>query len=162
VDRRVDVAEVPLVGGDLPVWVQVLLAQHQLQLLLGKVRIDDVEGDDVKGQIPGRVPRVLPLVGHRDDVRVHHVGPLGVSDRRAAHAVGVDAVLVEPASDVVVEELLAPEHAGERLAHHARGVGRDARRRDRSVEGIRLPAPGLEDRVEVAEWPAPERDDVVW
>ena len=31
----------------------------------------------------------------------------------------VSAVLVEPADRVEVEELLAPEHAGERLAHDA-------------------------------------------
>ena len=78
VDRRVHVAEVPLVGGHLAVGVQVRAAEHQLHLLLGEVGVDDRERQRVEGQVPGRVPGVLPLVGHRDDVLVQHVEPLRV------------------------------------------------------------------------------------
>ena len=63
-------------------------------------------------------------------------------------------MLVEPLPDVVVEELLAPEHAGQRLTHDQRGVARHARRRDGCVERIRLLASRLQDGVEVSEWPA--------
>ena len=76
VHGRVDVAEVPLVGGDLAVGVQVALAQHQFELLLGEVGIDQRPGQAVEGQVPGGEPGVLPLVGHRDDVVVDHVEPV--------------------------------------------------------------------------------------
>ena len=39
VHRRIHVAEVPLVGGNLPVRVGVEIAQHQQQLLLGEVEV---------------------------------------------------------------------------------------------------------------------------
>ncbi len=81
VDRRVHVAEVPLVGGHLAVGVQVEPLQHQLHLLLREVGIDDRKRQRVEGQVPGRVPGVLPLVRHRDDVLVDHVEPLRVPER---------------------------------------------------------------------------------
>ena len=81
VHRRVDVAEVPLVGGHLTVGVQKARLQQQVELMLGKVRVDARQRDRVKGEIPGRVPRVLPLVRHRDDVVIEHVEPAVVPDR---------------------------------------------------------------------------------
>ena len=80
--RRVDVAEVPLVGGNLAVGVHVALAQHQLQLLLAEIRIHKRQGEDVEGEIPGGVPGILPLVRHGDDVAVVHVVPVVVARRR--------------------------------------------------------------------------------
>src|SRR5262249_18245122 len=82
-DRGVDVGEVPLVGRDLAARVQVALLQHQVELLLGVVHVHRGEGDGMEGQVPGRVPRVLPLVGHGDDVVVDHVPPLAVPDAPA-------------------------------------------------------------------------------
>ena len=87
--------------------------------------------------------------------------PLRVADRGAAGPVRTDTVLVEPAPDIVVEELLAPEHARQRLAHDTRSIGREARRRDRGIKGVGLPPTRLDDRVEVAEGPPRERDEVV-
>ena len=81
VHRRVDVAEVPLVGRDLAVGVHVPLAQHQLELLLAEVGVDERQGEDVEGEVPGRVPGVLPLVRHGDDVAVVHVVPVLVARR---------------------------------------------------------------------------------
>ena len=63
VDRRVHVAEVPLVRGHLAGRVQVGAAQHQLHLALGEVGIGDRERERVEGQVPGRVPRVSHLSG---------------------------------------------------------------------------------------------------
>ncbi len=80
VHRRVDVAEVPLVGGQLPARVEVQLAQHQLELGLGEVDVDHRQRHGVEGEVPRRVPRVLPRVGHRDDVVVDHVEPAAVAD----------------------------------------------------------------------------------
>ena len=79
VHRRIDVAEVPLVGGQLAVRVQVVVAQHQIELLLGEVGIDHAQRNHVERQVPRRVPRVFPLVRHRDDVVVEHVRPLAVA-----------------------------------------------------------------------------------
>ena len=87
VDGRVDVAEVPLVGRDLAVGVHVALAQHQLELLLGEVGVDERQRRAVEGEVPGGVPGVLPLVRHRDDVAVVHVVPVRVARRAAALAV---------------------------------------------------------------------------
>ena len=47
---------------------------------------------------------------------------------RDAGGGGCVGVAVEPARDVVGEQLLAPEHPGERLAHHVRLVGGGGRR----------------------------------
>ncbi len=116
VDRRVHVAEVPLVGRDLAVRVGVEAAQHQQQLLLREVEVDERERGRVEGQVPGRVPGVLPLVGHRDDVAVEHVEPLGVADVPPARTEQrVRLVLLEPGVHVEEVVLLRPEHARQGL-----------------------------------------------
>ena len=111
VHRRVDVAELPLIGGQLPVRVHVPLAAEQEQLGLRELRVDVGERDAVKGEIPRRVPGVLPGVRHRDHVHVVQVPPVGVPPcpplgRRRR----LGGVAVEPAPHVVVVELLRPEH----------------------------------------------------
>ena len=60
VDRRVHVAEVPLVCRHLTVRMQVEPAEHQCHLLLGEVRVHDREWQRVEGQIPGRDTRDTP------------------------------------------------------------------------------------------------------
>ena len=120
-DRGVHVAEVPLIGGHLAAGVQVDGLEHQFHLLLGEVGVHDRERQRVEGQVPGRVPGVLPLVGHGDDVLVQHVEPLRVPGIAISGMEGVGVVLVQPVVAVEEEELLAPEHAGDGLAHH---VGR--------------------------------------
>ena len=148
VDRRVHVTEVPLVGRDLPVRVQVGPAEHQFHLLLGEVGIHDRERERVKRQVPGRVPGVLPLVGHRDDVPVQHVEPLRVAGISISVMQGIGVVLVQPVVTVEEEELLAPEHAGEGLTHHAGGVFAHGRRRDRLVELVGFTQPVSKELIE--------------
>ena len=148
VDRRVHVTEVPLVGRDLTVRVQVGPAEHQFHLLLGEVGIHDRERERVEGQVPGRVPGVLPLVGHRDDVPVQHVEPLRVAGISISVMQGIGVVLVQPVVAVEEEELLAPEHAGEGLTHHVGRVFTHRRRRDRLVELIGFTKPVSEELVE--------------
>ncbi len=53
VHRRIDVAEVPLVGRHLAVGVHVPFAQQQHQLLLGELRIDQREGQAMERRVPG-------------------------------------------------------------------------------------------------------------
>ena len=124
VHGRIDVAEVPLVGRQLAVRMQVVVAQHQVELLLGEVGIDHAQRNHVERQVPRGVPGVLPLVRHRDDVVVEHVGPLAVAHAPALvlRQVGAGAMFVEPQVEVVVEILLGPQHARQRLAHDVRAV----------------------------------------
>jgi len=79
----------------------------------------------VKRQIPGREPRVLPLVGHREHVVVVDVNPGPVA---AQEPLGWwrrhRRIALQPLFHHVVIELFAPQQAGESLAlHHARVVG---------------------------------------
>ena len=79
VHRRVGVAERPLVGGQRAVGVLEPLAAHRQQLVLGERRVDVGQGDGVEGEVPGGEPRVLPRVGHREDVAGVDVEPAGVA-----------------------------------------------------------------------------------
>ncbi len=109
----------------------------------------------MEGEVPGRVPGVLPLVRHGDDVVVDHVEPLGVPHAlpEQGRSPRPHPVLLEPGGHVVVEVLLAPEHAGERLPHHPCPVriGPHRRRRDAPVEDVRLLPPLLQHPVVVPE-----------
>ena len=140
-DRRVHVAEVPLVGRHLTAGMQVDPAEHQLHLLLGEVGVHDRQRQRVEGQIPGRVPGILPLVGHRDDVLVEHVEPLRVPGIAISGMQRVGVVLIQPVVAVEEEELLAPEHAGQGLAHHVGRVFTHGWRRDGLVELVGFTKP---------------------
>src|SRR5712692_3711611 len=70
----------------------------------------------MESQIPGGIPRVLPFVGHRNDIRVTEMSPAAVPAAPAlSRRFRPGRVAPQPAPDVVVVELLAPEHAGESL-----------------------------------------------
>ena len=108
--------------------MHVPLAHHQHELLFRELGVDQRQRDAVKREVPRRVPRILPLVRHRDDVGVVQVLPfvIAAADGAQAEAAGPGS----PSShsrDHVVIELLRPQHSRERLPHHIR-----ARRRDRS------------------------------
>ena len=62
---------------------------------------------------------------------------------------GVGVVLVQPVVTVEEEELLAPEHAGDGLAHHVGRVFTHGRRRDRLVELIGFTKPVSEDFIKL-------------
>ena len=57
-------------------------------------------------------------------------------------------MLVQPVVAIEEEELLAPQHAGDGLAHHVGGILTDRWRRDRLVELVGLTKPVVEQRVE--------------
>jgi hypothetical protein len=108
----------------------------QVELLLAEVLVDERQREHVESEVPGRIPRVFPFVGHRQDVGVVHVVPVLVAGCGAPPGVRrIGSVLLEPLIDVVVEELLRPQHAGERLAHH---VGRVGAQRGRNYGGVEL------------------------
>ncbi len=137
--RWVDIAERPLVGGQLAIGVHVPLAHQQGELLLGELGVDQREGHTVESQVPRGEPRVLPGVGHGDDIEVVEVAPVRVaavlplSRRRRA-----GGIAVQPFSHIVVVELLAPEQPREGLALHQLRIVRDARVGHRRVERVCL------------------------
>ena len=79
VNRRVDVAEGPFVRGQLAVGVHVPFAQKEDELIFGKIRIDECQGNAVKRQVPCRVPRILPLIRHGHNVVVVEIRPILVA-----------------------------------------------------------------------------------
>ena len=149
VDGRVHVAEVPLVGRDLPVRVEIEAPQQHQELLLGEVEVHERERDRVERQVPGGVPGIFPLVGHGDDVAVEHVEPLGVPhlplcdpDER------MRLVLLEPRVHVKEVVLFPPEHPGERLPVDPPFVLAQRRGRDPVVELVGVGQPRGNRRVE--------------
>ena len=120
---RIDVAEFPLISGQLTARVHIPFAGEQHELFLGEVGIDERQRDAVKCQIPSGIPWVFPLVGHGDDVCIVQMRPLVVTAvRRSARRRRLERIAFEPAWDVVMVKLLAPDHAGEGLALHLPGV----------------------------------------
>jgi hypothetical protein len=54
----INITEGPFIRRDLAVGVHVPLAQEQGELVFGKVRVDEGQGDAVERQVPGGVPWV--------------------------------------------------------------------------------------------------------
>ena len=77
--RRIYIAQGKLIGRRLPAGVHVPLAMKQNQLLLGKFGVDLREQNHVEAQVPGRIPRVLPLIWHGDDVAIEQVRPIAIA-----------------------------------------------------------------------------------
>ena len=134
---RIDVAQMPFIGRDLTAGMHVPLAQKQDHLLFGEVCIQSCHRDHVKSQVPSGIPRVLPLVGHRDHITIEQMPPIAVasfpSRRTGWHAVGI---AVEPSLDGVVIELFGPQQSCVRLPHDRAlfapiGMRESARRRTR-------------------------------
>jgi hypothetical protein len=125
------------------------LPAHDEELVLGEGRVDMGERDRVERQVPRGEPRVLPLVGHREDVGGVEVAPGRIAAGQAAgRRRWAGGVAVEPAADVVRVELLAPEHPRERLAHDHRLVVGSTRPLQLRVELVGLGAAGVHRRRE--------------
>ena len=122
-DGGIHVAEVPLIGRDLAVGMEVGLAEHQLELLFGEIGIHGRKRDRMERQIPGCVPGILPFVRHRDDVVVDHVEPIAIAGYTFVFPVqGMGVVFLQPLVCVEVVVLFGPEHPRERLADEVGAV----------------------------------------
>ena len=112
-DRGIHVAEIPFVRWDLSVGMGIQIPQHEEQLVLGEVEVHKRQGNCVKSQVPSGIPGIFPLVGHRDDVAIQHVEPLGIPDIATTGAQQrVSVMLLQPLVQIEVVILLAPQHAG--------------------------------------------------
>ena len=135
VHGRIHVAECPLVSGNLSVGMHVPLAQHQRELLFREVRIHQRERNAVERQVPCRIPRILPLVGHGNHVGVVQVRPLMVAALATLRGRGrIARIAFEPIFDDVVIELLGPQHAGKTLSHDVLCIWREVLRNHCGVE----------------------------
>ena len=81
VHRRIDVVEVPLVGGQRAVRVLEPLAQQHEDLVLRERGIEVRPGDRVEPEVPRGEPRVLPRIRHREHVEGVEVAPVAVARR---------------------------------------------------------------------------------
>ena len=84
VDGWIDVVEVPLVGGEFSGRVHVPFAEEQFELAFGEVGIDFRHGQHVEGEVPRCEPRVLPFVGHGENVGRVEVLPVAVANAAAS------------------------------------------------------------------------------
>ena len=145
VHRRIYIAEVPLVGGHLPIGVGIEIAQHEQELLLGEIEIHQRQGDRVEGEVPGRIPGVLPFVRHRDDVGVEHVKPIHVPNAAPG---GIEQrmtlVLLKPLIQIEIVVLLAPQHSRKRLMMYSTLVFAQRLWRDPCIELISVGDPAFE------------------
>ncbi len=149
VDGRVDVREGELVRRDLAVGMHVPLAEEKEELFLGEKRIDLRERDHVEGQVPRRVPGVLPLVRHGEDVPVVEMGPVAVPAVPAARGRRrKGGVPLEPILDGEVVELLRPEEPGVALPRDAALLPGQVPREEGGIVVVRLPDPIREHPVE--------------
>ena len=146
-DRRIDVAEIPFVGRDLAVGMLVPFAHNDIELRLGKMRIDESERDAMKGQVPGRVPGKFPGVGHRHHPLIVEMAPFRVAAGLAlVRRRRLGGIALQPLLDDVIIELLRPEHPGERLPLDGTMFVAQATGSERAVKLVRF-RPALREEI---------------
>ena len=107
----------------MSIGVHVPFANHQDELFFGKVGIHESQREAVEGQIPGGVPRILPLVRHRDDVSIVQMRPLVVATVLSLGGRRWKSwVAFEPLLHHVVIKLFGPKQSCKRLPHDLSGV----------------------------------------
>src|ERR1700758_4192940 len=107
----------------------------------------------MKRQVPGRIPGVLPLVRHGQDIRVVEMRPLAVAAMTTAGGWWrLCRISIQPLRNVEVEKLFAPDHSGEGLTLHAARVRAFDAFLQVCVEFVRLADPACEYLREVTKW----------
>ena len=165
--RRIHIAEVPLVRGNLAVGVRVETAQHQQQLLLGESKSTSAS------EIVWKARSQAAYQGYSHLSGIEMMSALSMWNQSAFRAAAprcshqrMTGVLLKPAIHIEVVGLLGPQHAGERLAVHAALIFVQRGRRNPFVEFVRIGDPVLKIAVEAAEClrdrPAAIRRRTVW
>lgn len=107
----------------------------EIQLLLCKIGVDHGKWNTVESAIPCSKERILPRVGHRENVVTVHVPPLLVSNglavRRRCRRRWITIRPLVPDEQIV---LLCPHHSRERLALDVAQIVRHGERADSVVE----------------------------
>eukprot|EP00659_Diplonema_papillatum_P003495 gene3494-biopygen3434 len=117
--RRVGVVKTPLVGRQLTVGVHEAVFHQQQQLLLGVTGVDQGNGHRLEPLVPGGIPRIFPGVGHRENVEIRQVPPMGIADMQTlGRRRGLGRIAVEPLIHVEVVQLLGPQQPRQSLALH--------------------------------------------
>src|SRR6266480_5272303 len=107
----------------------------------------------MKSQVPRCIPGIFPLVGHRDDVTVQHMKPLGIANALLTRSrQGMSCVLFQPAVQIEVVVLLAPQHTGQGLAMYAAFILAQRLRSNSVVEFVGIGKASSEYLVKRAEW----------
>src|SRR6478672_12101573 len=101
----------------------------------------------MEGQVPGGIPRVLPFVGHGDDVVVDHMEPLLVSALTAPGRQRIGPTFLQPLFHVESVILLGPKHASQGLAHYPGALFADRGWGDRTEELVSFVAARSHDAV---------------
>ena len=150
VRRRVDVVERELVRRDLTVRMHVPFAQQQDELLFRELWVEPRERHHLKGDVPRRIPRILPLIRHRDHVAVVQMLPFAIAclppnGRRR----GKGRITLEPLADRIVIRLLRPQQPGVCLPRDAVFFRRRLPRNQGVVEFVGFSLAPLERRIEI-------------
>src|SRR5260370_35547933 len=76
---RIHVTKGQSISGNLAIRMYIPLTQHEDQLFLGTVRINQRQCNAMERKVPGGVPGILPLVTHADYVGVIEMDPCFVA-----------------------------------------------------------------------------------
>src|SRR4029077_4859980 len=150
---RIDIAKMPFVCGDLAIRMLVPLAHNEIELALGKLRIDKRERDAVKGEVPGRIPWKFPFIRHRHYAFIVKMTPLRVAPVFALfRRRWVGGITLEPLTHDVMIKLFAPKHSRERLTLDRAVLLAQANRRERRVKFVGFVCTLCKQIIEVREW----------
>ena len=106
------------IGGDWPPGPRYSRDSIRSILLFCEVGVDHGQRNAMERQVPGGVPRVLPLVRHGHHVVVEHMEPRLVARAPPGRRTqGVEVALTQPAVHIEVIALLGPQHPRQGLAH---------------------------------------------
>jgi hypothetical protein len=68
VHGRIDIGEIPFVGGDLTVGMEIPFAGEDVELFLCKLNVNHGERDAVERSIPSGEERIFPFVGLQSEL----------------------------------------------------------------------------------------------
>jgi hypothetical protein len=68
VQGRIDIGEIPFVGWDLTVGMEIPFAGEDIELFLCKLNVDHGERDAMERRIPGGEERIFPFVGLQSEL----------------------------------------------------------------------------------------------
>jgi hypothetical protein len=115
-NRGIDIAEIPFIGGQLTVRFHIPFPHNQQELVFGKAGINQGHGNALKSHIPCRVPGVFPFIGHGNDVLIFKMLPIVISSLFSSGIRGTDPIpIAQPFLHIKIIELFVPKKTGQCL-----------------------------------------------